>query len=412
MSLRTLTLRATNAAGYVEASAAVTVADPPGAGNTIELVGTNLFSDVDPNPTRTAVYAGNMGQAGVFADSGMTYCPWYGPAGALAVTGGGHADYGGNEVYVFDLNVNTWKRINAPSVALQAYVVGGPLDPIGADLVHGEFADGSPCASHTYSSLTAIPGGNKGMLLGFSKTAIPWAGGTNCAWSHAWDLETGEAVRFSVNAPPIRYDGQAAEVACYDESRNRVWGFIRGGGSKLSYLDLATRAHSGVLATLTNGGYIPTCARTPVHDLLLHCFADYTNPPAAAPFQLAAIDLANPAAGQRFLTLAGDLPGPTTWCAYGFDWDGPHDCGYVYRGNWTAGTEYGQDDNAHVWRVDRPSSGPLLTGVWTLTKIALPAPLPRQLNGVYSRWRYCSGIGKFALVSNRPNRVALWTPPA
>ena len=64
----------------------------------------------------------------------------------LVVTGGGHADYGGNEVYEFELATNKWKRATEPSLM--------------RELKSGEFAvvEGeAPVSSHTYGGLTFVP---------------------------------------------------------------------------------------------------------------------------------------------------------------------------------------------------------------------------------------------------------------
>ena len=48
----------------------------------------------------------------------------------LLVWGGGHSDYAGNEVYVFDLGTQRWQRLTEPSVAdrarTPAYPDGNP----------------------------------------------------------------------------------------------------------------------------------------------------------------------------------------------------------------------------------------------------------------------------------------------
>ena len=64
----------------------------------------------------------------------------------LVLTGGGHADYGGNEVYEFELAANKWKRATEPSRM--------------RELKEGEFAvEGgeAPVSSHTYGGLAFVP---------------------------------------------------------------------------------------------------------------------------------------------------------------------------------------------------------------------------------------------------------------
>ena len=64
----------------------------------------------------------------------------------LVITGGGHADYGGNEVYEFDLAALKWRRATEPSRM--------------RELAAGEFTvEGSeaPVSSHTYGGLAFAP---------------------------------------------------------------------------------------------------------------------------------------------------------------------------------------------------------------------------------------------------------------
>ena len=129
--------------------------------NIVEFVGDSL-ADADPCPRRNCVYSAVMGQAGVMAYSGMAFTSELGTRGSLVVTGGGHADYWGNEVYVFDLSTNRWRRINNPSLALNG--TNAETDPR-FDKVYAEYGDGTPGASHTYDHLRCVPGKNELLLV-------------------------------------------------------------------------------------------------------------------------------------------------------------------------------------------------------------------------------------------------------
>ena len=61
----------------------------------------------------------------------------------LIVWGGGHTDYSGNELYVFDIETLTWTRLTDPT-----YDVGG-----GAPY----YNDGSPRSRHSYDYLQYLP---------------------------------------------------------------------------------------------------------------------------------------------------------------------------------------------------------------------------------------------------------------
>lgn len=60
----------------------------------------------------------------------------------LVIWGGGHTDYGGNEVYAFDVNTLTWALLTLPSA--------GPYDqPV--------LSDGRPVSVHSYDGLEYLP---------------------------------------------------------------------------------------------------------------------------------------------------------------------------------------------------------------------------------------------------------------
>jgi hypothetical protein len=97
---------------------------------------------VPPTVTQTHYnsYQGTIGVSGVMrAWSGATYDT---SRDRLVVWGGGHTDYGGNEVYAFDINALAWQRLTLPSE--------GPYDRV-------QLSDGRPGALHTYDGLEYIP---------------------------------------------------------------------------------------------------------------------------------------------------------------------------------------------------------------------------------------------------------------
>ena len=61
----------------------------------------------------------------------------------LIAWGGGHSDYAGNEIYVFDVSKRKWERVNDPSTKL--------------DRLRGEtYPDGMPRSVHSYEYLVVI----------------------------------------------------------------------------------------------------------------------------------------------------------------------------------------------------------------------------------------------------------------
>lgn len=63
----------------------------------------------------------------------------------LIVWGGGHGQYAGNEIYVFDVNKLQWERVNDPSA------------DVGGDERTGLYPDGTPRSRHTYNYIQYVP---------------------------------------------------------------------------------------------------------------------------------------------------------------------------------------------------------------------------------------------------------------
>ena len=394
-----------------------------------------------------------------YANSGWAYNPYWGGNGCMVATGGGHGDYGGNDVFIFDLNTYQWIRASTPSPEI--YPPGSaqqndclnwgtasfPLHPF--DSANGELADKTPIATHTWSSLQCIPsvgGGGPGRLVEWACLSPCWSGAsTNFIGvpTHIFDLarinwqggqngwlDAGGNPMRSTNSPPRRgLDGAAAEICCYDASTNRIWGAIRGTGSLLSYLDLNTMTHMGIngqpigaggtTVSLPDAGYNATCARVPVTigstKMMLIAYGDYGTT-ADKPFMLTAVTIGAASPQQYTLDLIGDIPPPGRNRGYGFDWDFANNRGYMYVGNCNYSTN---SDNTPsplaimdtIWQITPPSAYPL-TWSWRMRKITLPTPFPiGKSDGTLTNWRYIPGLNKFVLFTTKTNKVILWTPP-
>jgi hypothetical protein len=99
------------------------------------------LSTQDPCPARNCSYSGASGQASVIA--AWSSAGFDTARDRLVVWGGGHGDYGGNELYVFDLGTLAWSRITSPS------------DPPGQDVPYAP--DGQPTSRHTYDYVQYVP---------------------------------------------------------------------------------------------------------------------------------------------------------------------------------------------------------------------------------------------------------------
>src|SRR5262245_37215090 len=96
----------------------------------------------------------------------------------LLVTGGGHLDYAGNEIYAFDFATLRWSRIWGPTPNDQI-----PAGHGACDLAYG---DGNPSARHTYDGLEYLPTVDKLLLIGGSRWGCGWS--SRDVW--LFDLET------------------------------------------------------------------------------------------------------------------------------------------------------------------------------------------------------------------------------
>jgi len=70
----------------------------------------------------------------------------------LVLAGGGHTDYGGNEVYAFELDSLEWRRLTDPSTLDAEFNTG----------------DGTPVARHTYDGMEYHPGLDRILMFGGS----------------------------------------------------------------------------------------------------------------------------------------------------------------------------------------------------------------------------------------------------
>ncbi len=93
------------------------------------------------------------------------------------IWGGGHGDYSGNEIYVFDIETLKWERLTEPS------------EDVGGDERSGEYPDGTPRSRHTYDYIQYVPSCD--MFCSFGGAAqYPTAMGT--PKNHCFNFETNE----------------------------------------------------------------------------------------------------------------------------------------------------------------------------------------------------------------------------
>jgi hypothetical protein len=348
-------------------------------------VSLNTLADVDPCPSRRCAYSGVMGQRAVIAAwCGAAFAGAYGELGALLLTGGGHGDYYGNEVYAFDAGTRRWARLSEPSP-------GGPDAAVDYD--EGEYAPGIPLSSHTYQHLQYLPpdwgGGPAGSLL----LLVQYASGKLARGSgrtHAFDLADRRWARFSVNRSSPRVVNQSATT--FDAGRRGFWRVPYGGGT-IHFLDPQTRSWSSRRPGSAGGnnfGIELVCAHDPPHDRLV--VVDWSRSAGARTW---ALDLAAPLRWQAVAT-TGETP-PFTSRGMGLEWCPPLACfvacdgsgGHVYR-------LHPERENGAPWRWVREDLG------------GEPPAIHRGTQGVYNRFRWAPSLRSFLMVGSSTLPVQAW----
>jgi hypothetical protein len=131
-------------------------------------IGSNTMTAVSFNYAGWGVpgFVTNL-QAMLNAWSGGTYDP---VTHRLYVNGGGHNDYDGNETYAFNLETNSWSRLDNPSPYDEdAFTGGGPNNPLGWD---GVFPDNGPQPIHTYEIMACNPTSGRVYRIGRSGSVL------------------------------------------------------------------------------------------------------------------------------------------------------------------------------------------------------------------------------------------------
>lgn len=121
-------------------------------GNTLSNVDPALDPLVNPNYPGDAPWIGSNGFASVI--SGWSGAAWDDTNRRLLITGGGHADYAGNEVYQWSALTGLFTRLCNPTGAIGNT---GVLND-GLDGTNPAYFDGRPRSAHTYNHLRMVDG--------------------------------------------------------------------------------------------------------------------------------------------------------------------------------------------------------------------------------------------------------------
>jgi hypothetical protein len=132
----------------------------------------------------------------------------------LVIWGGGHGDYRGNEIYVFDTDTLTWERLTDPS------------DPNLGEQVNN---DGTPNSRHTYNGMAYIEHADRLFASGGSL-----AGPGSCGADKTWIFDFNSKQWTDMN-PANTPNTDCENVCAYDPETQRVWWFDTPGLWSYSY---------------------------------------------------------------------------------------------------------------------------------------------------------------------------------
>lgn len=312
---------------------------------------------VDPCPGHDCSYSGAEGQAAVIDDwSGGAYDT---KRDRLLVWGGGHAGYGGNELYAFDLGTLTWSRLTNPS------------DPPGVDVPYAP--DGNPTSRHTYDYLQYVPAIDS--LCSFGGAGFYSSGQTQTGHTDCYDFEAG---RWRQHPDRAFLGTNIGAFSAVDPTSGHAWAHGCGGYSSLAELDPVADAwlsHGGMWTETVYPQYNLTAAIDPVGRVLV----------AVGGGQAFTWDLSKPGdVAGAVLSTSGD-PSIVHAPSPGFAYD-PAIHAFV---GWSGGSD--------VFTLD-PTT-------WTWTRVApsptnVVTPTAAQQWGTFGRFRYSATRNVFVVVSS------------
>ncbi len=210
------------------------------------------MNTVDPCPTHDCDYSGSTAQNSVMGS-------WGGGAydvvrDRLIVWGGGHTNYGGNELYVFDLNTLAWSRLTNPS------------SPAAKDVPYS--SDGQPTSRHTYDYVQYVPAIDA--FCSFGGSAFYLSGQTGTNNTDCYYFASKQWVR-RADMPSV-VGGLIAAFSAVDGTSGHVWVHGTGTYSTSAEYDATTDQwvpHGRQFTENTFTYAYTTAAIDPVHRLFI-----------------------------------------------------------------------------------------------------------------------------------------------
>ena len=275
----------------------------------------------------------------------------------LIVWGGGHTDYSGNEIYVFDLATLMWSRITDPS----------PFPPGDGNNGNDEVQhpDGAPISRHSYNYIAYVPDPVDRFFVGGG--AGIWSSGqfedTN---TYLFDFESLEWETKST--APVAYIAAFCAVA----ADGRVWQHGAGPASSLAVYDATDDTWT---SHADDGGWFNygyTCDIDTARNRLLAIGSDKT----------LSWDLNNPNQTVATLQTSGDR-----------EMESAESPGLVYHPGSDRLIAWNGGSSVHALDLD--------TNVWTKIDTTGPvSPGEATRNGTFGRFRYSPTSDLFVTVAS------------
>lgn len=271
----------------------------------------------------------------------------------LLITGGGHGDYGGNEVYEFNAESFLWTRVTEPS----AMEVDSTFAAMNEPEKYFRTLDGSPVSSHTYDGLQYLPNIDRMFKYGGSFYQIGTAYDRH---AYLYDPATRTWERKAL--APMGNSGSVEVSTDYDPATGRVL---------VSYAN-GLAAYDPVQDTwqILSGSNNQNFGRVGALDTQRKRFVQADS--AAGTLVYFKLD---PQSGRQIAPVTGDT-GFTSFKAPGIAYHAATDRFVIWAGD------------REVWAVD--------AATWVSTRWSAAGPAPdhsgtyggRLTAGIYSRWQW------------------------
>lgn len=291
----------------------------------------------------------------------------------MIIWGGGHADYSGNEVYVFDVNTLKWQRLTEPS------------RNVGGDIKTGLYPDGRPRSAHSYNSLQYLPNIDRLAVFGLSATYRK-SGGSDKLFTFNFNTLKWHHNRAHMPPGTGGYDA----ITAYDPGTGKVWVH----GSRRGRLYAYDPVHDKWSQPYSRSylGIYPTAAIDPSKNIMVAVGGGAYKPKSQALLWR----LNDPG---RPVDLAKQTNGPK-------EIEGAKAPGFVFDPQigmfvgWDGGADvYVLNPDGWVWRRISPSAG---------NHVVPPHAAP---NGTYGRFRYVPSKNAFILVNGATQDVYFYKLP-